>query len=129
MPRPADKYGNRRGAPRPDRGPPLDADVPVAGYFLIRLVRDGPPCGLRIWFGPPLDPESGQPLDRSPGWWAQINGGRMRPAAWFWPECARVPITRDEHDRLCALARTLDPRSPFYDPPRPIDPLASPPPF
>jgi len=129
MTRRIDKYDNRRGPVSVRAGPTFDADLPVAGCYQVRLVRHGPPCALRVWFGLPLDPVTGEELDRAPVWLARVNGGQPRPASWFWPECATHPISQEEHDRLVQLHRTLDPRSAFYDPLRPLDPLTTPVPF
>jgi hypothetical protein len=121
----------RLGKPAPPRGRSFDPDLPVAGCYQVKLVRRGPPCALRIWFGPPLDPVTGEELDRAPLWLAALNGGPADAlmAGWFWPECASRPISRQEHDRLVQRHRTLAPRSAFYDPLRPIDPLKTPVPF
>jgi hypothetical protein len=123
------KYANRRGAAARRAGPSFDADLPVTGCYLVRLVRGGPPCALRIWFGLPLDPVTGEELDRAPVWLARVNGGQPRPASWFWPECARTPISQAEHDRLVQQHRTMNPADPFFDPLRPIDRLKTPVPF
>jgi hypothetical protein len=119
----------RRGKPSPRQGPAFDPDVPVAGFYRARLRRDGPFAALRFWIGPPLDPETGEELDRSPRWQCRMNGDELVEVSRFWPSCARDPISREEHDRLCQLYRTLDERSPFYDPRRRIDRLTAPLPF
>ncbi len=36
-----------------------------AGFYEIRLVSGGPPVAARITYGPPDDPITGEPLDRS----------------------------------------------------------------
>lgn len=117
---------SRRGKPLPRQGPPLDPDVPVAGFYRVRLVRDGPFVALRYWLGPPLDPETGEELDRSPVWQCRMNGTELVPVDRFWPRCAREPITREDHDRLCVLHRSVDPTSPYYDPTRKFDRLGNP---
>lgn len=129
MTRKIDKYANRRGVNSRRAGPTFDPDLPVAGHYRIKLVRDGPPVALAIWFGAPLDPVTLDPLDRAPAWFAQVNGGPPQPASWYWPECARQPISQAEHDRIVNRSATLDPTSPWYDPLRPIDRLKTPVPF
>jgi hypothetical protein len=119
----------RRGKPAPPRGRSFDPDLPVAGCYQVKLVRHGPPVAVKIWFGLPLDPVTGEELDRAPVWLARVNGGDCRPAAWFWPECARHPITEAEHDRITQLSRTMNRASAWFDPLRPIDPLKTPVPF
>lgn len=43
-------------------------------FYRIKLVKDGPPVGLKYWYGQPLDPVTGEILDRSPRWIAEVNG-------------------------------------------------------
>ena len=124
------KYSNRKGKPAAaDRGPSYDPDLPVAGCYLVRLRQNGPPVALRIWHGPPLDPETREPMDRGPVWNAWLNGVQPVDVFRFWPACARKPISAAEHDRITLLSLTLDEASPFYDPLRPIDRLKTPVPF
>jgi hypothetical protein len=119
----------RKGKPAADRGPSFDADLPVAGCYQVRLRQGGPPVALRIWHGPPLDPETLDEMDRAPGWQAQVNGVQMADVFAFWPACARRPISQAEHDRIAERSRTMDKDDPFYDPLRPIDRLKTPVPF
>jgi hypothetical protein len=119
----------RKGKPAPPRGRSYDPDIPVAGYYQIKLRKGGPPVALRFWFGPPVDRDTLETLDRSPGWFCTINGADVVEAAYFWPECARQPISIAEYHRISRLSRTLDRASPFYDPLRPIDRLRAPMPF
>lgn len=39
-----------------------------AGFYETRVVKGGPPVGVRIAFMPPDDPITGEPLDRSYRW-------------------------------------------------------------
>lgn len=125
----ADRYANRRGVARPsNRGPALDPDVPVPGCFRIKLRRDAPWSAIRIWLGPPRDPETGEEMsERGYRWQAELNGA---PVDLYdhWPGCAREPISREEHDRIVGRNRTMDEDSPFYDPRKPIDLFTAPPP-
>jgi hypothetical protein len=92
------------------------ADPLVAGFYLLQSSRgkrvDVP---VRVWFGPPADPETGEELDRSPRWQIQIGfqlleDEPMRVGGyWFneitdvWPTCQRWPI--DEADYRYRLER------------------------
>jgi len=45
------------------------ADPLIEGYYLIRLDRARRvSVPVRVWYGPPNDPETGEPLDRSHRW-------------------------------------------------------------
>jgi len=120
---------NRTGVARSKRGPSFDPDIPVAGCYRTRFVKDGPPVALRIWFGPPLDPETGEEMDRAPKWFAMINGVLAVEAARFWPGCARDPISFAEYRHICRRSATLDPADPYFDPFTAVDPARAPPPF
>jgi hypothetical protein len=89
------------------------------------------PVGIRIWFGQPYDPVTGELMDRSLRWQAEANG---EPIALeqVWPRCAREPIDEREYRFLterAAWARENAPTSPHANPHRPIDPMTAPPPF
>jgi hypothetical protein len=123
------KYANRRGKPAGSRGRAYQPDLPDPGCYLIRLARGGPPVALRIWFGAPLDPDTGEELDRAPRWMAQINGTSLIEFDRVWPECAKRPISDAEHDRIAKASLTVDRSDPFYDPKRPVDYMKTPMPF
>ena len=102
-------------------------DRPVAGYYRRRLVSGGPWVGVRIWFGLPADPETGEPLDRSPRWQAEqagkIHAGEEVIQA-LWVSCCREPITQAEYDFMAADAawcRENAPSEPAANPREPID--------
>jgi hypothetical protein len=122
---------NRTGAaPRNRRlERPIDPDLPECGFYRIVLRRGAADSGIRIWLGHPIDPGTGEEMiDRGFAWQAELNGQRVD--LWrYWPGCAREPISREEYDRLVERNRTLDDASPFYDPTRPVDLFAAPPPF
>lgn len=104
------------------------ADEPVEGFYRMRLVRGGAYVGIRIWNGPPLDPETGEELDRSWRWQATANG---EPIALdrVWPQCAGEPISRADHDHFAKLqswAADHAPESGLGDPRRRLDPLHTP---
>lgn len=118
-------YSERRA---PVRAEGFDADVPVAGFYRFRLRRGAVPVGVRIWFGAPLDPVTGEELDRSPRWQATANG-RYIDLARVWPACADEPIDESEHRYLCGLqawGETHAPGSPHADPTRAVDLLTAP---
>ena len=120
----------RRGKGSRKAGPAFNPDIPAAGCYRIRLKKGGPFAALRIWLGPPLDPDTGEEMENRPWrWQARLNGAELVPPANFWPGCARDSITEEEHNRLCALSATMDPAHPFYDPLRKVDRLKSPVPF
>lgn len=108
-----------------------DPDTPVAGHYRMRLRSGGVFVGVRVWHGPPHDPVTGEEMDRSWRWQAEIDG---RPAdlADVWPKCAGDPIDAAEYQFLAARRRWGEenaPDSPQADPRRRIDPLTAPLPF
>lgn len=86
-----------RGATRVFAG--FNADIPVEGFYRIRLGADTVALGVRIWFGQPLnfemadDPEAEPVLDRSYRWQAQLDTGEIIDLERVWPACARSPIS------------------------------------
>lgn len=96
------------------------ADAFEEGYY--RWERRGAvPLPVRVWFGPPICPDTGEELDRSHRWQVTVDGREVgQPGAplleWFWPKCKAVPVDKAEHDYLIAMAahaRRHDPYSPF----------------
>lgn len=73
------------------------SDVPRAGYYLVRLVRGGPWCPARIYFGQPHDPVTGEILDRSYRMVAEVNG-EPHDVYRIWPYCAGDEIDKAEYD-------------------------------
>jgi hypothetical protein len=121
-------YSARRA---PVQAEGFDADVPVAGFYRTKLRRDAVPVGVRIWFGPPKDPVTGEELDRSPRWQAEANG-RYIDLQRVWPGCADEPIDEREHGYLCGLqawGEAHAPNSPQANPNQPVDLLTAPLPF
>lgn len=43
-------------------------------YYRITMVRGGPSVPCKIWYGCPLDPDTQEPLDRSPRWHCEAGG-------------------------------------------------------
>lgn len=109
----------------------FDPDIPEAGFYRIRLRSGGAFVGVRLWFGAPLEPWTGEEMDRAPRWNAAING-KWAEVSTVWPRCAGDPITEDEHLYLTSLqgwAQQHAPDSGLADPRRKIDVLSSPLPF
>jgi len=82
--------------------------VPVAGFYKTRWSDPKAPwvapinrpwVAVRIWFGPPHDPTTGEVMDRSYRWQA-IRSGTFVELDWVWPHCARHPISEAEYDAL-----------------------------
>ena len=71
-------------------------EVPQAGFFRLRLVRGAPAAGIEIRYGPPLDPETGEEMDRSWRWQAFCNG-RYVDFDRVWPRCVGEPIGEKEY--------------------------------
>lgn len=88
-------------------------DAFVAGHYLYRRdMAQMVPIPIRIWYGVPTDPETGEDLDRSPRWQIEIRGkiyGSQDPPYLggyevdeeklfrLWPKCMRWPITAEEY--------------------------------
>ncbi len=122
-------YGERHQPVRTFGG--HDPDSPVAGYYRMRLRSGGIYVGIRIWYGPPLDPVDGTELDRSYRWQATANGQEI-PMDRVWPKCADDGIDKAEHDYLKATqawAQQHAPDSPQANPTQRINPLTAPTPF
>jgi hypothetical protein len=117
-------YGERR-ASRAFTG--IDVSAPVAGFYRTKLRGGGMMVGIRLFYGPPLDPVTGEPLERSWRWQAHANGEPIDFHA-VWPLCAASPIPEPEYHRLCrqqAWAQQHAPDSAYADPRRKRDPLSS----
>ncbi len=109
----------------------FDPDQPIAGYYRMRLRSGAAFCGIRIWHGAPLDPVTGEELDRSPRWQAQANGVAI-DLERVWPKCAADPVDEAEYHYLASVqswAKQNAPDSPQANPMRRINPLTAPTPF
>lgn len=84
-----------------EAGAGIDVSVPVAGFYRCRLARQTVIGGVRIWFGPPHDPVTGEEMDRSWRWQAQFDG---EPIDFdrVWPLCAGTPISEQDYRALVA---------------------------
>lgn len=105
----------------------VDVTTPVAGFYRQRLGRDTVIGGVRLWFGPPHDPVTGEEMDRSWRWQAEFNGEPIEFDR-VWPVCAGDPIIEDDYRRYCARvawARQHAPDSAYAETGRRIDPLST----
>ena len=119
----------RTGKASRKSGPAYDPDIPVAGHYRTRFVKGGPPVAVWIYFGLPVDPETGEEMDRAPRWLAKVNGKEVVDAARFWPGVAAEPVGFAEYLHICLRSTTLDPGDPYFDPYKPVDRATAPPPF
>ena len=100
---------------------------PVAGHYRRRMVKGGPWVGVKLWFGAPADPETGDPLDRSPRWQAEQAGKVIAgddAIQNLWTSCCREPITEAEYKFLLADAawcKENAPADPLANPTKPIE--------
>ena len=104
------------------------AEEPVAGFYRGKLRSKGALCGFRIWHGLPLDPITGEEMDRSPRWQAHANGEYVEIDD-VWPYGAQLIITEREYNKFCqqqTWARQYAPDSALADPKRKSNHLSSP---
>jgi hypothetical protein len=105
----------------------FDPDAPIAGYYRMRLRSGGVFVAIRIWFGQPRDPLTGDLMDRSLRWQATANGNPI-DLDRVWPQCAADPIDEAEARHLIKLQRwgqqTGHPA--LADPTRKLNPLSTP---
>lgn len=132
MSRDATPYGDdsRRGAQstRTAINGAEGADTPVAGFYRGKLRSKGALCGIRIWYGPPLDPITGEEMDRSHRWQAHCNGEYVEIED-VWPYGVQLQITEIAYNKFCQQqqwAKQNAPQSALADPKRRSDPLTSP---
>lgn len=118
-------YAERIGRPMAVEGA-VEVLEPVSGFYRMKMRSDGVLVGIRIWFGPPRDPVTGEELDRSWRWQAEANGEMVEDFNRVWPQCAGSEITEAEYREYIARqqwAREHAPATPFADPRRRYDPL------
>lgn len=102
-------------------------DTPIEGYYRMRLRRGAVFVGIRIWYGPPHDPDTGEEMDRSWRWQALMNGTPI-DLDRVWPQCANESVSEAEYKHLSRLQQWSIERAPesgFADPHRRIDPLST----
>lgn len=127
MTRDATPYATRRSWVPPE-GYGVDAENPTEGYYRTRLRMGGIQVGIRIFYGPPCDPDTGEEMDRSHRWQAHCNG-RYIEFDRVWPKCAADPIDADEYEYLSSLQAWGEqhaPSGPQANPHKPIDMLSAP---
>ena len=100
---------------------------PVAGFYRCRLRSGSVIGGVRLWFGQPADPLTGELMDRSLRWMAEFDG---EPVEFdrVWPTCAGSPITETEYRALVARrewAKQHAPESAYAQPGKRIDLLST----
>ena len=106
-----------------------DVSRPVAGFFRHKLRSGGVVGAVRIWFGAPHDPVTGEEMDRSHRWQAEFLGEYVEFDD-VWPACAgdANEITESECRTLIARkewAKTNAPASAYANPKRRYDPLST----
>lgn len=92
--------------------------APEPGFFRYRLRSNGVRGGVKIWFGPPHDPVTGEELDRSWRWQALFDD---QPVHFddVWPACTGEPISEADYRRYCARRKWAEqhaPQSAYADP-------------
>jgi hypothetical protein len=105
----------------------IDAE-PVAGFYRFRLRSGGVPVGIRIWYGAPHDPETGELMDRSYRWQAHCNGDYI-DFERVWPYCYTEQITEIDYNRHCAKqmwAQKNAPDDALANPHHKVDHLSTP---
>jgi hypothetical protein len=106
-------------------------DIPIAGHYRVRLIKGGPWLPLHIWQGFPIDPETGEELERGWIWRAQLIDGEV-PIWNHWPMCAGSQIPEAEYRWMlatCRHAAAYDPMMPEAAPRSKIDLSTLPIPF
>ncbi len=105
----------------------FDPDLPIAGFYRMKLVTGGIYVGVRLWHGPPHDPDTGEEMDRSHRWQATANG-RPIPLERAWPRCADAPINSGEYAYLLSLQEwgKENGHAAVADPRKKLDPLTTP---
>ncbi len=125
MSRDGTPYATRREWKAPE-GYGIDASEPVAGFYRYRLRSDGVRGGVKIWYGPPFDPVTGEELDRSWRFQASFNGQPV-DLERVWPNCAGDPITEADYRRYVARLQWAEqhaPESAYADGRKRHDPLS-----
>jgi len=105
-----------------------DVSKPEAGYFRFRLSGRSVAVGVRIHYGPPIDPVTGEVLDRSWRWQADVNGEPYADFDRIWPGCTGEPISEADYTTYCnrqRWAREHAPDSSYAEPGRKRDPLST----
>ena len=104
-----------------------DVSLPVAGFYRYRLSGGAVRGAVRIYYGPPRDPVTGEELDRSWRWMAELNGEPVGDFDRVWPVCIGAPIAESLYRRYCrrlVWARSHASDSAYADPAKKYDPLS-----
>ena len=104
----------------------VDISEPVAGYYRGKLRSNGIVGGIKLSYGPPLDPVTGEQLDRSWRWQALFNGDPVEFDD-VWPKCAGDRISADDYRTYVKRQRWAQvhaPQSAYADPRKRHDPLS-----
>lgn len=80
----------------------FNPDVPIEGYYRFHMVSGGIAVAVRLWFGAPIEPWTGEEMDRAPRWNATVNGQWVEVER-VWPMCAEDPIDEDKAAELTDL--------------------------
>lgn len=80
----------------------FNGDSLEEGFFKTRLAKGGRLVGVRIWHGPPVDPVTGEVLDRSWRWQCEVEGEEFSLEK-VWPYCTRWPSDAEEYEHLKSL--------------------------
>lgn len=102
----------------------VDPGVPEEGYYRRRLVKGGPWVAVKIWNGPPRDPDTGEVLFERPYLWRALLNGDDVDIWDVWPECSGEPIGYVEYEFILKAhlwAKVHAPNDPEANPRKPID--------
>lgn len=100
-----------------------DVSKPEVGFYKARMIKAGAWCAARIWLEPPIDPVTGDMLDRPPMMLAELDGKEIS-AHDLWMRVAGRNITEAEYRYLAAARRwaeTYAPDDPRADPRKAVD--------
>lgn len=104
----------------------FDPSTPVPGFYRMRLGAGQLRIGIRLWYGPPHDPVTGEELDRSWRFQAQADDGEFLDMERVWPACAKDRISEADfiaRQGRTAWAQQAAPESAYADRRHKYDPL------
>ena len=78
---------------------PVDLNKPQPGFYMTRLVRDGPFVAVVIYRPPAENPETGETTNRF-GTLAATIDGEDRDVYAAWPWCAAHPISGRRYQQM-----------------------------
>ncbi len=107
-------------------------------FYRMRLVKDGPAVGVRIWHGGSLDPITGEELERPHFWRCAVNGMQVpiNEIIPWWGDAGShdhvpgEPITADLYAYYAkdhAWAKAYAPTDPAANPRKKVDMTQLPP--